>query len=248
MDLNPPALFTRLQSILQEVYEKTNQHFLLSPCFNPVLQNFSSPDGKVVGSLLNFAGEEIDWLIYSWFNDPQMGFSTMRLTLWLGSQIQVPHLAIELGTMPAPFFYIDYIPRVDLWTTLSYTERYYEPVHSTYLTLRDNPNLSLFVSKALYIRQVQSPVALCFTGSATEGTLSLIQTITHEMYDRWVNWVKEAETVANDQQVQLAERDLQIRRISAERDPGNALAVKLFGTELANQLVRSLWDKEFNSA
>lgn len=243
-DLNAAVVFERLQTILQEVYGKVIQHFAISPCSHPNLQNFRSPDGNVTGSLQNFRGEEIDWLVYSWFKNPQMGFSTMRLTLWLSPQIQTPHLAIEFGTMPTPFFYIDYLPRVDLWSDSSYTERYYEPVHTTYLALRDHPNLSLFVSKALYIRQIQSPAPLCFTASATEDSLLLIQTTTHEMVDRWINWVQQAESVPSDRQPQLATRDLQMRRISAERDPGNALAIKLFGPDLAKQLVRSLWDKE----
>jgi hypothetical protein len=75
-------------------------------------------------------------MVYSWFNAAQMRFSTMRLTLWLSPLIQVPHLAFEFGTKPDLFFYIDYIPRVDLWSDLSYTESYYEPVNATYLELR----------------------------------------------------------------------------------------------------------------
>lgn len=244
MELNQAAVFEQLKDRLAEVYEKITHHFHIVPCLNPVLQNFSSPDGSVTGSLQTFTGKEIDWLIYSWFNSPQMGFSTMRLTLWLSPQVQVPHLAIEFGTMPTPFFYIDYLPRIDLWSDVSYTERYYEPVHSTYLALREHPDLSLFVSKALYIRQIQSPASLCFTASASEESLSLIRTTAHEMVDRWISWVQQANPVPLDRQAQLAVRDLQMRRMSAERDPGNALAAKLFGPDLANQLVRSLWDKE----
>lgn len=52
-------------------------------------------------------------------------------------------------------------------------------------------------------------------------------------------------TAQVDRQAMLAERDLLMRRITAERDPGNALAEKIFGAELANQLIRSLWSKEY---
>lgn len=186
-------------------------------------------------------------MVYSWFNAAQMRFSTMRLTLWLSPLIQVPHLAFEFGTKPDLFFYIDYIPRVDLWSDLSYTERYYDPVNATYLELRENPNLPLFVSKALYVRQMQSPTSLCFTCPATEDSLSLIRNTAHEMCSRWLTWVKQAEPVPGDRQTILAERDLLMRRITAERDPGNALAVKIFGAELADQLIRSLWSKEHNA-
>lgn len=243
-DLDHASLFGQLQSILSELYGEVTHQIAILPQSNQPLQSFSSPDGNVTGSLLTFTGEEIDWLIYSWFNAAQMRFSTMRLTLWLSPLIQVPHLAFEFGTKPDPFFYMDYIPRVDLWSDLSYTERYYDPMDATYLALRENPNLSLFVSKALYVRQLQSPTSICFNCLATEDALSLIRNTAHEMCSRWLTWVKQAEPVPVDRQTVLAERDLRMRRITAERDPGNALAVKIFGTELADRLVRSLWSKE----
>ncbi|WP_158680531.1 hypothetical protein [Nostoc sp. 'Lobaria pulmonaria (5183) cyanobiont'] len=42
----------------------------------------------------------------------------MRLTVWLGSHIRVPHLTFEFGTLPDIFSYLDYIPRTDLLTDL----------------------------------------------------------------------------------------------------------------------------------
>jgi Red chlorophyll catabolite reductase (RCC reductase) len=247
-DLDHAFLFEQLQSILSELYDEVNQQLTILPRTDQPLQNFSSPDRSVTGSLLTFTGEELDWMVYSRFNAAQMRFSILRLTLWLNSQIQVPHLAFEFGTKPDLFFYIDYIPRVDLWTDLSYTEHYYEPVNATYLKLRENSNLSLFVSKALYVRQLQSPTPLCFTCPATADSLSLIRQTAHEMCSRWLTWVKQAEPVPgelySDRQSTLAERDLQMRRVVAERDPGNALAVKIFGAELADQLIRALWSQE----
>lgn len=245
LDLDHNTLFVQLQSILNELYEEVTQQLEILSQANQPLQSFSSPDSSVTGSLLTFSGKELDWLVYSWFNAAQVRFSTMRLTLWLNSLIQVPHLAFEFGTKPEPFFYIDYIPRVDLWTDLSYTEQYYEPMNATYLKLRENANLSLFVSKSLYIRQLQSPTALCFTCPATQNSLTLIRNTAHEMYSRWLTWVKQAESVPIERQSVLAERDLLMRRIVAERDPGNALATQIFGAELAEQLIRALWSKDY---
>jgi hypothetical protein len=244
-DIPPIVLFERLQEILAALYQRLSVRFALDPQPpDQPLQNFSSPDSSVSGSLRTFAGQEIDWLVYSWLNAPPMRFSTMRLTAWLNSQIRVPHLAFELGTVPQLFFYMDYVPRVDLWTDLNYIEQFYESLHSTYLELRNNPNLALFVSKGLYVRQFQSPAHLCFTCPATEESLSLIQTTAQAMSDRWLDWVNQAEPVPLDDQTALAKRDLQMRRISAERDPGNAVATKIFGAELANQLVQALWHQQ----
>jgi hypothetical protein len=61
------------------------------------------------------------------------------------------------------------------------------------------------------------------------------------MLDRWLIWVDEAERVPEKAREALAARDLWLRRTSAERDPGNKLAVQLLGAELTDKLVRSLW-------
>ena len=243
-ELDRTILLEQLQGILSELYGKVTNHLSVSSRCDPSLENFSSSDGHFSGSLQTFAGPEIEWLVYSWFNAAPMKFSTMRLSIWLGPQIQVPHLVFEFGTVPQLFFYMDYLPRVDLWSDLSYVEQYYEPAQSTYLKLRDNPSLSLFVSKGLYIRQVQSPAHLCFTCPGTEESLTLVRETAQAMCDRWLTWVDRAEPVPSEAQVVLAKRDRQMRRIAAERDPGNAAVAKVFGNEFADRLVRSLWNQE----
>lgn len=240
--LDQTIVFEQLQAILAELHQKLSDRFEFQP--KPAeqpLQHFNSPDGSITGSVATYISPEIDWLVRSWFKVPQMGFSTMRLTAWLKPSLRVPHLAIELGTVPQLFFYIDYVPRIDLWSDLSYTEQYYESVDPTYLALRNNPNLSVFVSKGLYVRQFQSPIHLCFTCPSTEESLALIQTTVQEMGDRWLTWVDAAEPVPSEAQAALAERDLRMRQISAERDPGNAVVAKVFGQEFTEKLVRSLW-------
>jgi hypothetical protein len=244
MNLERVTVFDRLREIQSELYQKLADRFDLrtEPANHP-LQSFCSPDRSVTGSLQTFTGTNIDWLVYSFLNAPKMGFSTMRLTTWLSPQIRVPHLVFEFGTMPDVFFYMDYVPRVDLWSDLEYVEQFYEPANSTYLRWRDERNFSLFVSKGLYVRQFQSPVHLCFTCADTEDSLAAIRTTAHEMCDRWLTWIEQAETVPVETQAALAQRDLRLRQISAERDPGNAVAAKIFGAKLADKLVRSLWNR-----
>jgi hypothetical protein len=64
------------------------------------------------------------------------------------------------------------------------------------------------------------------------------------MIDRWLDWVDEAEPVAESERTALSERDLFVRRTVAERDPDNQIAVRLFGAEMTDKLVRSLWGGE----
>ncbi|MEC4812072.1 MAG: red chlorophyll catabolite reductase [Scytonema sp. PMC 1069.18] len=242
--MNNTLIFERLWGITNQLRQKLETRFELS--LDPStqsLQEYSSSDGNVKGTLQAFTGQEIDWLVHSHLrNLGQSQFNTMRLTVWLNSYIRVPHLAIELSVLPnALFYYIDYIPRTDLICDLEYLDRYYEPVNQTYLSLQANPDLSLFTSKNLYIRQFQSPISLCYTCSPTEDMLNLIETLAHEMLERWLLWIDEAEPVSEDARTALTERDLFMRRTSAECDPGNKFAAQILGQELTDKLVRSLW-------
>lgn len=165
----------------------------------------------------------------------------MRLTTWLSSHIKVPHLVFEFGTLPDIFFYMDYIPRTDLYTNLEYLNSYYEPVNETFLKLQANSDLTSFTSKSAYVRSFQSPVSICYTCSPNDDTINLIRTLAHEITECWLLWVNEAAIIPDNMRTNLAERDLFIRRISAENDPGNKMAEQMLGTELTDKLVKGLW-------
>lgn len=241
--LNTASAFEQLWNIANEIHQKLEARFELhpEPCTND-LQEFSSLDGNFMGSLRAFSGPEIDWLIRARLGNPEkLNFGTMRLTTWLRSHVRVPHLAFEFGTVPHVFFYMDYIPRSDLLTDLESFDRYYEPLNQTYLTFQSDSRFVPFISKSAYIRLFQSPVNLCYTCQATEETLQLIRTVANEMADRWLQWVDEAERVPEEARAVLSDRDLFVRRSSAERDPDNGKVVHLFGAELTDKLVRALW-------
>ena len=54
-------------------------------------------------------------------------------------------------------------------------------------------------------------------------------------------FVDAAEPVPEERRAQLAADDLTRRRNIAERDPANIMAVRFFGEELTDRLVRALW-------
>lgn len=239
--LNSIDVFNNLWSLTNEIYQKLETRFQLHP--DPItedLRAYSSPDGNITGSLKAYAGDEIDWLTHSWLGNAQKSFSTMRLTVWLSSHIQVPHLTFEFGLVPQIFFYIDYIPRTELLTNLEYLQRYYQPVNETFLQLQTDPRLTRFMSKSVYIRLFQSPASLCYTSTSTE-VVELIRTIAHDTLNRWLTWVDAAEATPENAKLALAERDLFVRRTCIENDPDNQMAAKMLGKELTDKLVRSLW-------
>ncbi|WP_373526072.1 red chlorophyll catabolite reductase [Nostoc sp.] len=241
-DLDNKAVFDQLWGITNELRQKIDARFELDPDPSTKnLQSYAAMTGSAHGSLNTFSGSEIDWLVHSWLRDPKSGFCNMHLTIWLKSQIRVPHLAFAFATVPYLFFYMDYIPRSDLFVDLEYLDRYYEPMNQTYLALREDAQFKQYTSKTLYIRQAQSHTSLCFTSPVTAETLARLRTVAHEMIDRWLKWVDEAESVPDEQRVALSNRDLIVRQAIAERDPDNQIAVRLFGAEMTDKLVRSLW-------
>ncbi|MDZ7958091.1 MAG: red chlorophyll catabolite reductase [Aulosira sp. DedQUE10] len=241
-DLDNTLVFEQLWGITNELRQKLDARFEVDlDVSTKELENYSAQNGEVYGTLNAFSGSEIDWLVHQWTRKPNSGFNYIRLVIWLGSHICVPHLAFEFATFGHLFFYMDYIPRTDLSTNLEYLDRFYEPVNQTYLNFQEDSRFQAFISKSLYVRQVLSPTCLLFTCPVANETLELISNIADEMMDRWLIWVDDAETVPESERSALAERDLIMRRAIAERDPGNQNSVGLLGAELTDKLVRSLW-------
>lgn len=235
------AVYPRLWGIVGELRAKLEARFeLRRDPSTAALAEYGAP-GVADGSLNTFTGPEIDWLVHSWIGNPKTGFCNMHLTTWLKPHTRVPHLGLAMGTIPDVFFYMDYIPRADVWTDLTYHDKYYEPVNARYIALHSDSRFTPFTSKTLYMRTGQSVTSLCFTCKPTEETLGVIRDAAHEMLDRWLTWVDAGEAVPETDQLALAERDLFIRRAIAERDPANAMGVRLFGAAMTEKLVRGLW-------
>jgi len=241
-DVGNLGVFEQLRGIINELRNKVEARFEIVP--NPAiqeLQNFSDPTGEVQGTLNTFSGREIDWLVYQCARRAQVDFTYVRLVIWLSSENHVPHLVFELGGGEQMLLYMDYIPRTDLFYDLQYLDRYYEPANQTYLNFLADSRFQAFNSKSPYIRQVGSPTCLCFTCPTSNEIISLLSNVAHEMMDRWLIWVDEAEPVPESERAALFERDLIVRRAIAERDPGNENSVRLLGAELTDKITRSLW-------
>lgn len=236
------AIFEQLWGITLELRQKLEARFELHPNLSTQdLQSYCTPTGEANGSLNTFSGPEITWLVHSWIKAPQLNFCNIHLTVWLGSQVRVPHFAFVVGTVPQLFFYIDYVPRSDLSVDLQSFDRYYEPVNEIFANLQSDSAFERFVSKDVYMRQAMSPSHLCYTCPLTEEKISQIHKLALQMFNLWLTWVDEAEIVPQHERNELSARDLLVRRTVAERDPDNKIAVGLFGEELTNKLVRALW-------
>lgn len=237
------ALYGQLCAVQDDLWARLRARFsLVADGSSQRFQPYTAPDGSASGTLAAFSGPEVDWAVYGRVGNPAKSFCNLNINVWLGPQTRVPHLMFQFGTFPAPFFYMDYFPRVHFLTTPGYMDRYFEPVNAQYTALMKDPRLTPFISQSTYVRALMSPVALCFLADRDgDGLLDLIRTNAHEFMERWLSWVDEAEPVRRQDYAELAHRDLELRRHAAERDPANVVPERIYGTAVASAVVRALW-------
>lgn len=204
------------------------------------LASFGGPTGPR-GELRAWSGPGMDWLINSWLGDPEAGFTNMHLTAWLGPETNVPHLGMAWGTLPSLWCFIDLLPRSDLFVDLDYVDRYYEPINEVYMDLKNDPDVSPFVSQDTFTRVGVSQSAICVVLPSEPERIAQIGELANLRVDQWFSYLDDAGPTPVDQRAALARRDLDMRRNIAQRDPANALAARFYGDELTERLVGALW-------
>ena len=249
VDQNPNvdnrATFERLWAILETMRSKIDERFTLTldPCsekFNDYRNIATSAQGAE-GSLKAYSGEDIDWFIHSFIGSPESSFTNMHITISLGPQYLVPNFGFALGTIPDLFWYMDYIPRVDLVNNIDYVDRYYTEVNQEFLELQSDSRFNPFISRDLYTRVAMTPTSAAYSAKVSDDVLATVERLSIERLDRWLKWVDEAEKTPVDIRLQQAARDQRIRQNICERDPANNLAEKMFGKANADEMIRTLW-------
>jgi hypothetical protein len=239
--LDRQSTFDALWALTGELFERVRARFELS--LDPSCKDLMPYKGVegASGYLSSYAGPQVDWLTYSWTGNPRASFTNMHLTIGLGPQADAPNLGFALGTTPDLFVYMDFLPRVDLWTRPDYADKYYGKANQAYLAMQANPAFRPFISRDFYTRVAQSPASLCYGAEVGEANLATIREVAHAHLDHWFEMLDQATPVTGAARAALAERDLLIRRTITERDPANVVVEKLFGKDLGRRLVRQLW-------
>ena len=202
--------------------------------------SYGTADG-LRGVLDARSGGGLDWVIDSWIANPEKGFSNHHLTVWLPPTVKVPHLGLAIGTIPELFFFLDLVPRADLWVDTAELDRYHAVYNSRFLEVAADPRFAPFISREIYIREALSPIGLCVTAKVTRENIDHCFDLAGELLDRWIGWVKDAPATAEADRAALARRDVFVRRTICERDPANVIAERLLGKDLTDALVRVMW-------
>ena len=117
-----------------------------------------------------------------------------------------------------------------------------EPANEGFLKLNDDDRFSPFISQSVFVRSAVSSIGYNFISPpGTPGTVETFDEVSGEFFDRWLKWSEEADAVPEGERAGLANRDLTIRRNTAELDPANVVVEGMYGKELTGKLVKGLW-------
>ncbi len=236
--------FEKLLSIQNNLWSKILKRFpdLKMDASTGQFQPYQSLDGSAKGNLEGYSSHEVEWAVCSWVGNPKLSFCNLHITIWMKSHTNLPHLAFACGTFPVFFFLLDYIPRVEPTVHPDYLQKYLEPANSTFLEMQQDKRFMPFVSQSSFVRFAVTPIGLNFISPPnTEGTVERFEELANQHFDRWLAWSTETDEVPAEKRVEMAARDLAIRRNTAELDPANVVVEKIYGKELVDGLVKGLW-------
>ncbi len=245
-DVDNRAVFTELYGVLTELRDRVFEAFDLEPHAScEPYRSWASPDGSFKGSLNTWSSPDpldgdaprLEWFVHSWAGNPERSILDMNVTCWLGPQVDVPHLALVFGTVPHPYHYSDLLPRRDLAVSPDYLDRYYEPENAPFLEFRGDARFNWSVSHGSYMRAIVSPACYSFMGERDDETVKAFADHARRRFDRWMAMVEAAEPVPVEQRAALTARDHRLRELCYRRDPMNALAGRVLGEDLLDDLV-----------
>ena len=236
-DVDVRATWQALWDILSEIKDRLVAEF-------PVERHPSSADydyyqaGDFEGSLSTFTGPQLEWFVHSWLGNREASILDMNINVWLGPHIDAPHLCIVFGTVPHLFHYSDLIARRDVGIDHDYVHRYYDPENDDYLAFRGDERFTWSVSHGAYMRAIISPVAHSYTAERTPDNVEALKGYVLKRFERWLDYVRTAPPVPEDEQPALQARDHRLREQIYSLDPMNALAERFMGADTAQKMVK----------
>jgi hypothetical protein len=242
-DTDSMEIWGRFWDILGGLLERTRERFELEP--HPSSEPYRQwTSGGFEGSLNTYTGPGAEWVVHSWIGNRAQGILDMNFQVWLGPEVDVPHLVIVFGTIPKVFHYSDLIPRAELATDLDHLRRYYEPANDDFLAFRGDDRFTWSVSHGTYMRSVISPVGHSYTADRTEDVLDALTERVEARFARWQGYLDAAEPVPDGRRAELSARDHFLREHIYRLDPMNDLASRFMDQDMVDRLIEARFGAE----
>lgn len=236
-DVDVTDTWQQFWDILTGVRDRLMDRFDLNP--HPSSADYAEyTTGDFEGSLNTYTGDEVEWFVHSWIGNRKKSILDMNITVWLGPQIDVPHLAIVLGTVPKYYHYADLLARRDLADNPDYLERYYGPENEHVLSFWADDRFHWSVSHGNYMRAILTPAAYSFMTEQTDGIIDEFRRRVESRVDRWLDAVDNAKPVPDGERPALADRDHRLRRNCYRLDPMNELAKSFMDPDHVDRMVK----------
>lgn len=242
-DVDVRASWESLWGILTEIKDRLTAEFPVER--HPSCDGYEYYEaGGFEGSLNTYTGPEAEWLVHSWIGNRSASILDMNITVWLGPHIDAPHLCLVFGTVPHLFHYSDFIARRDIGVDADYVQRYYEPENADYLAFRGDERFTVNVSHGSYMRAIISPVGHSYMAERNADNIEALRGYVMKRVDRWLDLVRTAPPVPEEDRAALQARDHQLRTQCYTLDPMNVLAVRAMGEDVANAMIERRYGKQ----
>jgi hypothetical protein len=238
-------IFNEFWRILTDLRKKLEKRFSVERhSTSDGYEYYQTPDQSYEGSLNTFEGDIVEWMVHSWIGNRKASILDMNFTVWLGPQIDVPHLGIVFGTIPKIYHYSDCLPRRDLMTNHDYLQKYYEPFNQEFLKLRGDKRFETMVSHGSYMRAILTPIAANCATDRDMLMIPVLEEYVHKLFDYWIGMVEKASVLPEAEQRIIQKRDHYLRQACYQFDPMNGLSRRFLGDELTDTLVNARMGRE----
>mmetsp|Transcript_28007 Transcript_28007/g.86633 ORF Transcript_28007/g.86633 Transcript_28007/m.86633 type:complete len:368 (+) Transcript_28007:875-1978(+) len=222
---------------------------------------FATDDGACAGEVAAYSGGPIDWVTTCKFFSSTLGFGNMRIDGWLDRSSRAPHLAVHLCIVfNVLFIYVTLVPRTNLVLDDAYNDFIYgdpkaslgdrslNDIHNDCIDARD---FKAYHSKSHVVKAfMTAPTTLLYTVKHNKKNFELIREISKNYTNYWLDLalgevddpggVLSKGVTTDVVQRELLQTDVRTRQFCG-RDPDTKNVANIFGLELTDKLVRTLW-------
>ena len=218
--------------------------------------SFATDDGQCEGTVAGYKGGRVDWITTCKFFSKALGFGNMRIDGWTTRDTRAPHVAVHLCIVfNVLFIYITLVPRTNLVLDDEYNDYVYgDPSKRTGKSLNDyhvqcveDKAFKQYISKSHVVNAFMvAPTTLLYTVKHNKKNFEKVRTLSRDYINIWLDMLEEQDGVffkgidTKETQATLLQTDVRTRQFCG-RDPDTKNVANIFGLELTDKLVRTLW-------